>query len=195
MVGDNRLARFQAHATASILRRLRLPSWPRESSPPVQVPARRWPSTFPALLDIAATAGLPRTGPHTLALYPRNELLRDQAREALRAVTELGPLDGAPASRPARIGLLYGKPLVPVTCDASRDWRAWKRRGQGWASPYFPCVTEDCQGSLVWSDADRAAGRERLVCSACGFATAVRHGRAYPRVDGEESARHSLQLH
>ena len=170
IVGGARLARFQAQATASILAALRAPQVSARIITAGTGSGKTLAFYLPALLDIAASADTPRTGPHTLALYPRNELLRDQARETLRVVTELGPLDG-PRSRPARIGLLYGDTPREVDLKRSERWRGWRRSGQGWASPYFPCLTENCLGSLVWSDADRAAGRERLVCTACRFTT------------------------
>ncbi len=170
IVGTNRLARFQVQATSSILAALAAPQLSARIITAGTGSGKTLAFYLPALLDIAATAGVARTGPHTLALYPRNELLRDQAREALRVVTELGPLDGQ-GSRSVRIGLLYGQTPRDRDLESSSDWRAWKRRGQGWAAPYFPCTTEDCQGSLVWPDADRVAGREQLICTTCDFAT------------------------
>ena len=171
LVGDNKLARFQIHATESILAALGAPHLTGRIVTSGTGSGKTLAFYIPALLDIAATYGQKRTGPHTLALYPRNELLRDQAREALRVVTGLGPLSAMPGARFARIGLLYGQTPRDHDLDSGKDWRAWKRRSQGWSAPYFPCTTEDCQGSLVWSDTDRAAGRERLACTACTFST------------------------
>ena len=170
ILDGKKLARFQVQATASIVAAL---SAPRVSARIITAgtgSGKTLAFYIPALLDIAASAGKPRTGPHTLALYPRNELLRDQARETLLVVTSLGPLDG-PGSRPARVGLLYGSTPYERDLQGKRETRGWKRLGQGWASPYFPCLTENCLGSLVWSDADRTDGRERLVCTACKIAT------------------------
>ena len=171
VVGDSNLARFQVQATASILTALTTPQLSARIVTAGTGSGKTLAFYLPALLDIAATAGEKRIGPHTLALYPRNELLRDQAREALRVVTGLGTLDGQVGSRPARIGLLYGQTPRDRDLESARDWRAWKRRDNGWAAPYFPCPTDDCHGSLVWADTDRTVGLERLACTACGFAS------------------------
>ena len=171
VVGDNSLAHFQAHATASILEALTAPQLSARIVTAGTGSGKTLAFYLPALLDIAATSREPRTGPHTLALYPRNELLRDQAREALRTVTNLGPLDGQPGSRPARIGLLYGNTPRRRDLEGTTTIRGWNRRAHGWAAPYFPCLTEGCQGELVWSDSDRAAGREQLACTTCQFST------------------------
>ncbi|MCJ0978709.1 DEAD/DEAH box helicase [Rhodococcus sp. ARC_M12] len=171
LVGNNKLARFQIHATESILSALGEPQLTGRIVTSGTGSGKTLAFYIPALLDIAATHGQKRSGPHTLALYPRNELLRDQAREALRVVIDLGPLNARPGGRSARIGLLYGQTPHARDLDSDHDWRAWKRRSYGWSAPYFPCLTENCQGSLVWSDTDRAAGRERLACSTCSFNT------------------------
>jgi ATP-dependent Lhr-like helicase len=170
-IGGSCLATFQVQATSSILAAM------AESQVSARIitagtgSGKTLAFYLPALLDIATSTDTPRTGPHTLALYPRNELLRDQAREALRTVTELGPLAG-PGSRPARIALLYGDTPWDADLRVGNPRSKWRRQGQGWACPYFSCPTDNCLGTLVWSDGDRGAGDERLVCSACGYATA-----------------------
>lgn len=168
IVGPNQLAKFQVEATSSVLSALEFPYLTGRIITAGTGSGKTLAFYLPALLDIAATVGLARQGPHTLALYPRNELLRDQAREALRVVTSLGPLDGA-GSRPARIGLLYGNTPDERDLKGQRAVRGWRRHGAGWVCPYFPCPTEGCPGLLIWSDTDREAGVERLVCSLCPF--------------------------
>lgn len=168
IVGSNKLARFQVQATASVLSALESTQLTARIITAGTGSGKTLAFYLPALLDIAATANAPRQGPHTLALYPRNELLRDQAREALRLVTSLGPLAG-PHSRPARIGLLYGNTPDARDLKGQRPIRGWNRHGSGWVCPYFPCPTEGCQGLLIWSDLDREGGTERLVCSSCLF--------------------------
>ena len=83
---------------------------------------------LPALIDIAATVGEKRTGPHTLALYPRNELLRDQAREAVRVIESIGPLAGT-GTRPG------GSPCSTATPRTTRTLRALGMSSTGGASP------------------------------------------------------------
>ena len=170
IITGSSLAKFQLHAASSILAALTGSAVSARIITAGTGSGKTLAFYLPALLDIAATADTPRTGPHTLALYPRNELLRDQAREALRTVRQLGPLNG-PGSRPARIALLYGDTPWDSDLQIGKTWTRWKRHGQGWVCPYFSCPTDNCVGTLVWSDADRAAGHERLVCSACNYTT------------------------
>ncbi|MGY1680619.1 protein DpdJ [Geodermatophilus sp. SYSU D01176] len=170
LVGGSLLANFQVHAASSILSALAGSTMSARIITAGTGSGKTLAFYLPALLDIAATADAARTGPHTLALYPRNELLRDQARESLRTVQELGPLHG-PGSRSARIALLYGDTPWDADLQVGKGRTKWNRHGQGWACPYFGCPTDDCRGTLVWSDEDRGAGLERLVCSACNYAT------------------------
>lgn len=168
IVGLNQLAQFQLQAASSVLSALESPQLTARIITAGTGSGKTLAFYLPALLDIAINSGVTRQGPHTLALYPRNELLRDQAREALRLVNALGPLTG-PGSRPARIGLLYGNTPDERDLNGQRAVRGWRRHGAGWVCPYFPCPTEGCPGLLIWPDVDREAGAERLVCSSCQF--------------------------
>ena len=167
VIGESKLAPFQLRATASIFAAL------GTGRPTARIVTAGTGSGktlafyLPALLDLAAER--PRRGPHTLALYPRTELLRDQAREALLMGERLGPI-GSNSARPLRIALLYKD--TPRSNDFQRgEVRGWRRLHHGWASPYFPCLEDDCTGNQVWLDADRVAGNERLTCSRCGRST------------------------
>jgi superfamily II DNA or RNA helicase len=172
LLGGSLLASFQLQAASSVLTALTEPLVSARIITAGTGSGKTLAFYLPALLDIATTADNQRAGPHTLALYPRNELLRDQARETLRTVHQLGPLNG-PGSRPARIALLYGDTPWDSDLQVGKKWTRWKRHGQGWACPYFACPTDDCAGTLVWSDTDRTAGQERLVCSECNYTTSL----------------------
>ncbi|MGV9862634.1 protein DpdJ [Rhodococcus koreensis] len=110
---------------------------------------------------------------HTLALYPRKELLRDQLADALSTVLTLNPLLARHGLRPLRLGALYQD--VPSHPEAwtfsgqgTRD-SAWTRTSKGWVCPFVPCPTDGCDhGRLIWADTDRRARRERLRCDSCG---------------------------
>lgn len=109
---------------------------------------------------------------HTLALYPRKELLRDQLGDALSTVITLNPLLVAHGLRPLRLGALYQD--VPTHAGAwtftakTRQGSAWTRTPSGWVCPFVSCPAHGCdRGSLVWADSDRKAGRERLQCDSC----------------------------
>ncbi|HEY3547729.1 MAG TPA: protein DpdJ [Propionicimonas sp.] len=176
IVGDAKLAKFQVDATGAVLAGLDDPHATGRIITAGTGSGKTLAFYIPALLDIAATANQARKGPHTLALYPRNELLRDQVREAVLTSRRLGPISG-PGTRHVRIGVLYGDTPEPRDFDLaggrSAQKKKWQRTGQGWASPYFPCLTEGCRGSLLWLDADRTSGVERLTCDTCATTTPV----------------------
>ncbi|MGL5824180.1 MAG: protein DpdJ [Nocardioides sp.] len=170
VIGSALLAPFQVRATESILAAI---AYERPSARIVTAgtgSGKTLAFYLPALLDLAGgEGGRPRRGPHTLALYPRIELLRDQAREAM-LVGERAGLIGDSAPKPLRIGLLYG--ATPRRADFERGKvRGWSRTPTGWVSPYFPCLGDACAGEQVWLDTDRTGGDERLTCSACGRVT------------------------
>lgn len=172
MVGERQLADFQVSATRSVLSSL----GHFDASATIVTAGTGSGKTLafylPALIDIAASASAKRSSPHTLALYPRNELLRDQAREAMNVVETIGPLAGG-SSRHGRIGLLYG--LTPTTEELRRSsdltQKKWRRTSDAWITPYFPCLDDRCLGDLSWTDQDRVAGTERLTCVQCGRQT------------------------
>src|SRR5690606_10910888 len=72
--------------------------------------------------------------------------------------------------RRVRVALLYGG--TPYNTDFEKMTpRGWTRTNSGWTSPYFPCLSDGCAGSMAWLDRDRRKGTERLTCSICGRAT------------------------
>ena len=127
---------------------------------------------LPAYAAMAENAIANRHQLHTLALYPRKELLRDQMRTAVSAALEVAPaMRARPRGRALRIGALYGdtpwNTTDPKLTGERRVKGAWRRIRHGAVCPYFPCPR--CgTGDLVWTDADRAQSRERLQC-ACGL--------------------------
>ena len=171
IVGGRHLAAFQARATESILAALAQQGSAGRIITAGTGSGKTLAFYLPALIDIASRLDDQRVGPHTLALYPRNELLRDQARETLRLIHAVGPLNG-PGTRRGRIAMLYGN--TPFQKDFDRGGTAvkgWRRESNGWATPYFPCLSDGCESPLVWSDSDRLAGIEALGCPRCGFKT------------------------
>lgn len=171
LVGASKLAPFQLRATASVLAAVAAERPTARIVTAGTGSGKTLAFYLPALLDLASEGDRRRRGPHTLALYPRIELLRDQAREALLVGERAGQV-GTTAPRPLRIALLYGS--TPRNADFQRGTvRGWIRNAAGWASPFFPCLEDQCAGDQVWLDADRASGIERLTCSTCGRVTAA----------------------
>lgn len=123
---------------------------------------------LPALLTLEPLLRPGTHGVEVLALYPRKELLRDQAREGVAAVLRTAPALRSSGGRPARIGLLYGD--TPYDTRDTRIGGAaspWAPLGEGARCPYFPCPDDECGGDLVWRAADRDAGVEQLHCVRC----------------------------
>ena len=107
-----------------------------------------------------------------LAIYPRNELLKDQIQNLL--VTSLAiPSLPSSGSRPLRIGAWFG--AVPRNAFfLKQGYTSWKMVGKpanpdGWECPFLNCP--DCDKPLLWKRADVDAKVERLECrtSSCRF--------------------------
>ena len=71
-----------------------------------------------------------------------------------------------------RIGALYADtPASPEALSrrGGADPRGWTRRHDGFVCPYLTCphCPEGDAGDLMWADADRTAGSEKLACLKC----------------------------
>lgn len=90
-----------------------------------------------------------------IALYPRTELLKDQLREVLQRIRNLGADLPEGDKVHIRIAALYADtPHSARYCD-------WPKG----VCPTLACP--DCRGELRWSQKDRSEGIERLVCASC----------------------------
>ena len=98
-----------------------------------------------------------------LAIYPRNELLKDQFNEAWLQCQKLNPLLKANGHRCIRIGFFYGD-----TPDSSDSLKLGRR---GDYPHWVRCVTVACPGEMRWLKVDIDAGLERLTCSVCESST------------------------
>jgi len=171
-LGPRALAQFQVDATVSIFTSLT-----RRRPGGVIIGAgtssgKTLAFYLPAFAAIVGGAR-PRTARvHTLAIYPRRELLRDQLREAVVLAGRIEDVLTRDGRRPVRIGALYGD--TPGSADAlgrpgRNGPRRWARRQGGHVCPYLSCpyCTDGDPGDLVWSDDDRMSGSERLLCLKC----------------------------
>jgi hypothetical protein len=91
-----------------------------------------------------------------LAIYPRNELLKDQFSETYAEARRLDAVLQAAGKRKLTIGAFFG--LTPKQASKSR----WSRESGHLTCPYLRCP--QCNGSLQWLQTDIEQGRERLVC-------------------------------
>jgi len=110
-----------------------------------------------------------------LAIYPRNELLKDQLREALANARRVAPALSQAGRRRFVIAALYGD-VPQCAADVPRYFqKSWAQtRVQGvtaYVCPFVRCPS--CGAAMAWLDTDRSASLERLVCRGVGCGDAV----------------------
>lgn len=162
---------FQARAAQRILRSL---SDPEPSGVMVTAGTGSGKSLAFYLPVLARIADLNQTSPagsvKALAIYPRNELLKDQLRAVLRYTTEAWAAGAG--SRPITVGTWFGSTPDDIRYfkpAESRDWRATRiGRQEGYICPFLTCFRPDCTGDMYWTRADLDRKVERLTCSDCG---------------------------
>jgi len=104
-----------------------------------------------------------------LAIYPRNELLKDQFSEVCSRLERVNATLMKFHKRGLRIGAYFGDtPNDNVQFDATEGRKpTWSRHGNGWICPFLRCIAEGCDGQMIWLDADRQKNIERLNCDRC----------------------------
>lgn len=101
-----------------------------------------------------------------LALYPRNELLKDQFAEVYSQARRLDATLAARGRRKILIGTFFGP--TPRTAEKAHEARSgWRTTSDGLLCEYLRCPSPGCDGDMAWRDADRRANRERLECLEC----------------------------
>lgn len=125
---------------------------------------------LPALSRIAALIkGAPENERwvKVLALYPRNELLKDQFSEVYERCRQLDCHMDASGGRKILIGTFFGP--TPFSAKTAHETSAgWKQTSAGLVCEYLRCPGKNCDGEMAWRDIDRQAKRERLECLECG---------------------------
>ncbi|MFD6677671.1 protein DpdJ [Rhodococcus zopfii] len=110
------------------------------------------------------------TWTRAVAVYPRNELLRDQFTSAFANARRADNLFLAQSGRKLRIGAFYGAaPRSPKKLDDA--YSQWRKTPQGYLCPYLTCpgpTGSGCGGELHWPFAAVKRGTETLVCGTCG---------------------------
>ena len=156
------LSQFQVDAVVSILRRLSAD----DGGATVVTAGTGSGKTLAFYLPVLSFIASWRTahGPQAIAIYPRNELLKDQLSQTY---VEARRFDGITESgRPVSIGAFFGP--TPNDHRVKSEWLrgdGWWRHGDGHACPYLRCPRPTCKGPLIWRDSDRNDGREALHCS------------------------------
>jgi hypothetical protein len=105
-----------------------------------------------------------------IAIYPRNELLKDQMSEVFRLARLASQISLPSHGRKVRIGCFYGdtpkEPSVNRVLD--KKWRMHPS-GDGYVCTYLRCPV--CEEEVIWPLADLRDGRQRLRCTraSCDF--------------------------
>jgi hypothetical protein len=97
-----------------------------------------------------------------LALYPRNELLKDQLRTLVAYALRLrrAPSEAAPLSLATWFG-----PTPQSAFGLRKGWaQDWRETGQGYICPFLRCPEDDCASELIWPHDELRAGTELLRC-------------------------------
>ena len=155
------LAKFQAESTVSVLKDL---SGDRTSALIVGAgtgTGKTLAFYLPALMYLSDKIQ-PTKSARVLAIYPRNELLKDQFATAY---DEARRLDGV-RKRPVTIGVWNS--FTPKTINDLK-WREIKSRSRslGRICPYLACPRSNCDGSLIWLQTDIESQTHRLTCPNC----------------------------
>jgi hypothetical protein len=164
-----RLAVFQSRATENILRQVQVG---RRSGTIVCAgtgSGKTLSFYLPAFLSIVESIDS-NDWTKCLAVYPRNELLKDQLAEAYSQARKLDSLLNATGKRKLTIATLFG-----ATPESERDFdyeqppRGWTVTNGGHVCPYLSCPRDGCEGEMVWRTADRENKLHRLHCRRCNY--------------------------
>lgn len=87
-----------------------------------------------------------------VALYPRNELLKDQYKESLSEVTKLNEFLKSNNLRTIIVGAYYGDVPPEASNIKKDDFYEWKKEGRGYVCPSLLCPK--CNSNLLWYEED-----------------------------------------
>ncbi|ODV42719.1 hypothetical protein AWV79_24165 [Cupriavidus sp. UYMMa02A] len=99
-----------------------------------------------------------------LALYPRNELLKDQLAEVYEQCRKFDDWIGERGGSALRVGVLYGE--TPRFMKSAFKQPGWRASATESVCPFFSCPGCGGEMSVRAEDVDREV--ERLVCRTCG---------------------------
>lgn len=165
--GFFKLGGFQVRATTRILQEVR-----SESSSATMVCAgtgsgKTLAFYLPALTHLVGLIERdPSNWVRALAIYPRNELLKDQVSETISQARKINQVLRYSGLRPLRIGTLFG-PTPNHAGDVAKKWA--KDADGAHVCPFLVCPDSSCGGQFVWSEEDLKNERERVSCPKCGL--------------------------
>ena len=116
---------------------------------------------LPALSSLTSDVlGSPDRRTRILAIYPRNELLKDQFNETWEQCRRLDQITSKKGTRKIRIGALFGETPSEAryALEDNQDYMEF---------PLLKCKTDECRGTMRWERSDVSISKERLVCNLC----------------------------
>ena len=122
---------------------------------------------LPCFTEIAGLVRRDQFTTYCIALYPRNELLKDQFQTAYANARLLDSL----VARPMRLAAFYGGTPGLENIRRMREGKPdlqkgdWRQQAQGYVCPYLRCPR--CRGELLWRRVDLQQEVEQLYCAAC----------------------------
>lgn len=105
-----------------------------------------------------------------LAIYPRNELLKDQFSEIYAESRKLDKYLKSKSRRKIILGAFFGptpKDTKVFLNQTNSNLNGWEKVSDGYSCEYIRCITPDCKGKLIWSINDINKEIERLKCDFC----------------------------
>ncbi|MGG3471332.1 protein DpdJ [Neobacillus pocheonensis] len=118
---------------------------------------------LPALTHIAGQIEKNDYWTKALALYPRNELLKDQFMETYKEARRLDHYLLHRGARKLQIGAFFGPTPKSINIkDIENKWSVSSDK-QGYVCPYITCP--NCERPMVWKKEDIIKKIERLTCS------------------------------
>lgn len=111
---------------------------------------------IPALSEIATHLSASKYWVKALAIYPRNELLKDQLKEVYSEAQKIGRILSDTKGRSIILGAYFG--AVPYSAESllKGDFEQWDESFDppGWVCPFFSCPESRCDGEMVWIKED-----------------------------------------
>lgn len=166
-----KLAKFQARATENIFAQLKSSRGSGTIVCAGTGSGKTLSFYLPAFLSIAQSID-GNDWTRCLAIYPRNELLKDQLSEAFGQARKLDSLLQSNGKRKLTIATLYGDtPEHEGYFDFAEPPPGWTRVTGGDICPFLRCPSGNCQAHMIWRTEDRKSKIHRLRCSRCSITT------------------------